>query len=318
MNACRAPKFIDSSPTANVLARAGSLPDTSCRDDVASGAAARDPEDVDGNLSVLQELLRGLQLLGVAVDVRERSVRGGESMRADHAVLGGRIVRWHERHVAVGALLRLGGVVERSGALAGDAGRLPVVVVVEAAEPPVRVHRHVQVNLVTRRAELRGLFPMERLDERVAVRLRVELDELVVHGAKETVLARRQIVQRRVLDDEVPLAHRALHARDRVARGARESGLRLRRVDLLLDRAVEPAVEEHRVIVAAGAPLRRLRADDVLHVLDRLAVPLIVERREVMRRGVPLVVDVLVASAARGARHEKVGRDDAADVRFRR
>ena len=38
---------------------------------------------------------------------------------------------------------------------------------------------------------------------------------------------------------------------------------------------------------------------DVLHVLDRLAVPLVVERREVVRRRLPLLVDVLVAAAAR-------------------
>jgi hypothetical protein len=78
------------------------------------------------------------------------------------------------------------------------------------------------------------------------------------------------------------------------------------------------AVEEHGVGVAAGAPFRRLRADGVLHVLDRLAVPLVVERREVVGRRVPLVVDVLVTAAARGARHEEVRRDDAADVRLRR
>ena len=94
----------------------------------------------------------------------------------------------------------------------------------------------------------------------------------------------------------------------------RQAGLRFRRVDLLLDRPVEAAVEEHRVVVAAGAPFRRLRADGVLHVLDRLAVPLVVERRKVVRRRVPLVVDVLVAAAARCAGHEEVRRDGAADV----
>ena len=99
---------------------------------------------------------------------------------------------------------------------------------------------------------------------------------------------------------------------------AAEAGLRFRRVDLFLDRPVEPAVEEDRVIVAAGAPFRRLRAADVLHVLDRLAVPLVVERREVVRRRVPLVVDVLVTARAHGARHEEVRRDDAADVRVGR
>ena len=95
----------------------------------------------------------------------------------------------------------------------------------------------------------------------------------------------------------------------------RQAGLGFRRVDLLLDRPVEPAVEEHRMVVAAGAPLRRLDADDILHVLDRLAVPLIVERRHVVRRRVPLVVDLLVAASAGRAGHEEVRGNRPADVR---
>ena len=92
---------------------------------------------------------------------------------------------------------------------------------------------------------------MERLQERLAVRLRVEERQLVVRERQERVLAGREIVQRRVLDREVPLPHRAADVRDRMARRAAQPGLRFRRVDLLLDRPVEPAVEEHRVVVAA-------------------------------------------------------------------
>ena len=164
------------------------------------------------------------------------------------------------------------------------------------------------------RTELGGLLAVERLEEDLAVRLRIDVGQLVVHESEQRVVARREVVERRVLDLEVPLAHRAADLGDRVARGAAEPGLRFRRVDLLLDRPIEPAVEEHRVIVAAGAPLRRRGADDVLHVLDRLAIPLVVERGEVVRRGLPLLVDVGVAPPAALAGHEEVGRDDAADV----
>ena len=168
------------------------------------------------------------------------------------------------------------------------------------------------------RAELRRLLAVERLEERLAVRLRIDVGELIVREPQPRRVARREIVQRRVLDDEVALAHRAVDARDRVARRAAEPRLRFRRLDLLADRPVEAAVEEHRVVVAAGAPLRRLRADDVLHVLDRFAIPLVVERREVMRRRRPLLVDVAVAAAAHLARLKEARRDRAVDVRVRR
>jgi hypothetical protein len=39
----------------------------------------------------------------------------------------------------------------------------------------------------------------------------------------------------------------------------------------------------------------------VLHVLDRLAVPLVVERRQMVHDASPLLVDLLVAAAARTA-----------------
>ena len=253
----------------------------------------------------------------VAVRERHGGVGRREAVRLHLAVARDRIVRGHERHVAVGALLRLGRVIEGARALARHARGLPVVVVVEAAEPAVVVHRHVEVHLVARRAEVRGLLAVERLQEHAPVRRRVELEQVVVGPGQDRVLAHRQVVQRRVLDLEVSLAHRAAHVHDRVARRAAEAVLRLGRVDLLLDRPVEAAVEEDGVVVAARAPLAGPGADRVLHVLDRLPVPLVVERREVVRRGVPLVVDVLVALGAGGARHEEVGGDDLAAVGVR-
>jgi len=153
---------------------------------------------------------------------------------------------------------------------------------------------------------------MKRLEERAAVRLGIPVEQHVVSPSRQRPLAGRDVVQRRILDDEIALAHRAVHVNDRMARRAGEARLRFGRRDLFFDRPVEPAIEEHRVIVASRAPFRWRGAGDVLHVLDRLSVPLVVERREVVRRGAPLVVDVLVAAAAGGARHEKVRRDHAA------
>src|SRR2546426_10333367 len=77
---------------------------------------------------------------------------------------------------------------------------------------------------------------------------------------------------------------------------ARQSRLRLGGVDLLLDWPVKAAVEEHCMIVAARAPLRRACAGNVLHVFNRFPIPLVVERGEVMRRRVPLLVNVRVAA----------------------
>src|SRR5678816_403613 len=129
------------------------------------------------------------------------------------------------------------------------------------------------MHLMTARTEFRGLLTMERLQENLAVRLRIDVGELVVHETQHWMIAGREIVKRRVLDLEVPLTHRASHVRDRVAGGAREPCLRLGRVDLLLDWPIEAAIEEDGVVVTARAPLRRLRANRILHVLDRLAIP---------------------------------------------
>ena len=63
-----------------------------------------------------------------------------------------------------------------------------------------------------------------------------------------------------------------------MAGGTSQTGLSLGSLNLLLDGLVEFAVEEDRVIVAAGAPFGRLDTGYVLHVLDRFAIPLVIER----------------------------------------
>ena len=68
---------------------------------------AHQRKDVHGDLAIAQELLHLVQLRAIAVHERHRGVRSGKAMRSHHAVFRRRIGRCHERHVAIGALLRL-------------------------------------------------------------------------------------------------------------------------------------------------------------------------------------------------------------------
>src|SRR5205809_850019 len=171
---------------------------------------------------------------------------------------------------------------------------------------------------MTSGAELRRLLAVKGLYERVPVRFRRQVQQRVMRPLEQPILARRKIVERGVLDREIALTHGALHVHDRMARRAGETSLGFRSIDLLLDGTVETAVEEDRMVVAAGAPLRWPRADYVLHVLDRLAIPLVVERREMMRRGIPLLVNVAMALPAGLAGEKEAGGDESSNIRVGR
>ncbi len=272
-------------------------------------AAPGHGEDVDAHLVRLEELDHLIELGLVVVGEGQGGVGGGEAVRVDHPVDVAGVVRDDPRHVAVGAGLRARRVIEGAGAEAGDAARLPGVVFVEAAEPAVVVDRHVEVHLVTGGAHLGDVGPAEeRLDEGPAVGLGVHAHQEVVEPGEHGVLVGRQAVERREGDLVVPVAHRVVDLGDHVARRAGDPGLRLRRVDDLLDRRVHhPGLEDRRV-VAPAAPLRRLDADHVLHVLDGFPVPLVVEAPAVVRRAVPLVEDVRVAPGAPAALRVHVDR----------
>ena len=98
-----------------------------------------------------------------------------EAVGTQQSVPRRRILPRDRRHVAVGAGLRRFRVVEGTGALSRDPARLPVVVAVEAAQPAVVVHRAVEVHLVAGGAEGGAVPGVERLQERLAVRRRVEM-----------------------------------------------------------------------------------------------------------------------------------------------
>src|SRR5580693_1398409 len=101
-------------------------------------------------------------------------------MRVHDAINVARVMRGLGGHMAIGTLLGLWRIVKGTCTLAGDAAGLPVVVLVEAAEPAVVVHRHVEVNFMTRRAKFRRLLLHEWLEEDAPVRLGIQLDAEVM------------------------------------------------------------------------------------------------------------------------------------------
>ncbi len=199
-------------------------------------------------------------------------------MRVHFAGNVAHIVGCFERHVAIGTLLRLRRIVERARAFARNSARLPVVVFVESAKPAVTIHRHVEMNFVTRGTELCRLLAHKRLEEDAPMRLWIQLDQEVVKRADHRILARCEFMQLGIFKVEIGLAHGAFHVGDGVAHHAAESGLGFGRVDDLFDRRIHFAGVEHGRIMASAAPFRRFGANGILHILDRLAIPLIVER----------------------------------------
>ena len=71
-------------------------------------------------------------------------------MRMDQAVNVAVIVRGNLRHVAIRAIHGRLRIIEGARALPGNSTGLPVVIFVEAANPPVMIHRDIQMNLVAR------------------------------------------------------------------------------------------------------------------------------------------------------------------------
>ena len=184
---------------------------------------------------IFQEVLSDFELLGIFIRCGHRGISAGKAMGMHLSVDVASVVRRGERHVAIRALRRLGGIIERSRTLAGNAAGLPIVVLIEAAYPTIVVHRHIQVHLVAGGAELRSLISHERLQKNAAMRLGIQIGEQIVDGTHHGVLAGGNLMELRILQIEVSLSHRALHAGDGVAHHAAKSCLRLRRMHNLLD-----------------------------------------------------------------------------------
>jgi len=87
------------------------------------------------SLFVLKKLFGETQIAPVLVRDGHCGVRAGEAMRMHEAVNVAVIVRGNLRHVAIRAIHRRLRVVEGARALPGNAACLPVVILIEAANP---------------------------------------------------------------------------------------------------------------------------------------------------------------------------------------
>src|ERR1017187_9929704 len=126
----------------------------------------------------------------------------------------------HQRHVAIGALLRLRRGIKRTRPLAGNTTRLPIVVLVEPANPTVTVHWKIEMHLMAGGAEFGCLSSHKRLQKNASVRFRIQFDDEVVKSAHYWILARSQIMELGILQKKISLAHGAFHLDDRVAHHA--------------------------------------------------------------------------------------------------
>ena len=198
----------------------------------------RKRENIHAQNFVFQKIFRNLQLLRILIRHRQRRIRSREAMRVHESVYVSEIIRTHQRHVAISALRRLRGIIKRPCPLPRDSASLPVVIFIEAAEPAVVIHRHIQMHLVAARTKFCRLSPHERLQKHSPMRLRIQLDQKIVQLARHRILYRGQLMQPGIFQIKVPLPHRALHVRDGVAHHAPQSRLRLGTVHDLLDRGI--------------------------------------------------------------------------------
>src|SRR5439155_5693791 len=225
------------------------------RRDVSFFACRRNRENIHGELLVLQEFLRELVLYLVLVGCWNSRVRAGEAMRMHESFHISVIERRDRRHVAIGAVHGRLGIVEGARALARNAAGLPVVIFIEAANPAVTIHGDIEVDFVAGRTELRSIRAHERLQESAAMRFGVQANDEIVQLAEERIFAGGELMELRIFQEEITLAHGAFHFHNAVAHQAAEAGARLRAVDDLLDRSIEKTTVKQGGVVAAGAPL---------------------------------------------------------------
>ena len=138
-------------------------------------------------------------------------------MRVDLTVDVAGIVRIDERHVAIGTVAGFLRVIKGARALAGDTAGLPIVVIIEAAEPAVIVYWNVQVHFMTGRAVFGRAVAHERLHESAPVRFGSGVGNKMLQAADGRIRATSNLVERRVRHGKTRIAHTAGHMHDRVA-----------------------------------------------------------------------------------------------------
>src|SRR5260370_29426189 len=87
--------------------------------------------------------------------------------------------------VGGGAIHRRLWIVEGASALAGNAAGLPVVIFIEAANPPVVIYRDIQMNLVAGRTKPRGVRSHGLFQKSAAVGLRRPAHTKTVHPVED-------------------------------------------------------------------------------------------------------------------------------------
>ena len=126
------------------------------------GTRGRERKNIYAHNLVLEKTLSNLELFGIFIGNRQRRVRRRKTMGMHKAVDIALILRWSQRHVAIGALRGLGRVIEGARALSGNAAGLPIVVFVESANPAIVVDGRVEMDFVATGTELSRLIPHER------------------------------------------------------------------------------------------------------------------------------------------------------------
>src|SRR5690348_12618 len=150
----------------------------------------RDGENIHAQLLVLEECFRKFVLRFVPVGRGHGGIRTRKTMRMHETVDVAIILGWRHRHVAVGAVHGALRIIKGARALAGDAAGLPVIVLVEAANPAVTVHGNVEMHLMAGRAKLRGLRAHKGLQKGAAMWFGIQAYDEIVQLANKRIFAR--------------------------------------------------------------------------------------------------------------------------------
>ena len=108
----------------------------------------RQSKNVDRQGTILQEVFSQLELRSILIGRRNRGVGARKTMGMHESMNVAGIVRSLQRHVTIRALRRFRRIVKRARALSRHPASLPIVIFVEAAKPPVVIHRHIEMHLV--------------------------------------------------------------------------------------------------------------------------------------------------------------------------
>ncbi len=212
--------------------------------------------------------------------------------------------------MAIRAVRRLGRVIERSRALSRNAAGLPIVVLVKAAQPAVLIHGLIEMHFVARGAKFRRFLAHERLHERAAMRLGVQIGDECVELANKRILLDAMLMQRRILDRRnrpcpIVLPTCTMEWHETQPRPFCASGVS---TCSLIGRSKRP-LKKTAWSWQPAHHLLPLDAAQFLHVKDGGFVERIVERREVVHGALPLLVDVFVTFTAELRIHEEIGRN---------